>query len=365
VVAKLMHDKINDDPVNLAEWSGGFDIAAATAANEGTLSGSNPLCVVTPSQQWAYAAIWPLRDDPNFPLTGETTLIVRIEATVENGCVGVSVASEDLREFMAEEVQCGAASGRNTIEILVPAPRSPIWLVVRNTAAGGIMSRVLIHSIKTHLVNQQLEAVVWIDVGAHLGEKTLSIARHNPNLRVYAFEPNLRVAVRLMGRLANYVVLPIAIAEHDGSAPFYVNRCEAASSLLPLVPEGLTRWVGGEDLSVEDTLNVPTLRLETFLNRAGISKVAYLKIDAQGADLAVIRSAGERLRDIERISLEVQTTVTPLYRNASTREDTIAFLAAAGFELISCEKQSHDQEENLTFERPSHGIRNKSTRDEL
>ena len=33
---------------------------------------------------------------------------------------------------------------------------------------------------------------------------------------------------------------------------------------------------------------------------------------AQGADLAVVRSAGTRLRDIHRIALEVQTTPVPL-----------------------------------------------------
>jgi hypothetical protein len=94
---------------------------------------------------------------------------------------------------------------------------------------------------------------------------------------------------------------------------------------------------------------VPTIRLDTFLNQCGIQTVAYLKIDAQGADLAVVRSAGERLRDINCISLEVQTTTVPLYRNASRKEDVLQFLRDAGFELVATEGQSYNQEENLTF----------------
>lgn len=192
---------------------------------------------------------------------------------------------------------------------------------------------------------------IWLDVGAHLGEKTFAIATQNPNIRVYAFEPNLKVALQSMGRLPNYIMLPMAVSECNGSSPFYVNQCDAASSLLPFVPDGLKQWVGGESLQIETTLTVPTIRLDTFLNHAGISRVTYLKIDAQGADLAVVRSLGQRLCDVERLTLEVQTTPIPLYRDGSSKEDTIRFLAGAGFQLISSKKQSFDQEENLTFAR--------------
>ena len=192
---------------------------------------------------------------------------------------------------------------------------------------------------------------VWLDVGVHNADRTLEAARQNPALRVYAFEPNLAAASRLMGVLANYVVLPVAVAERDGSAPFYVNRYQAASSLLPFEPEGLARWIGGGDLAVTATVTVPTMRLDTFLDGAGIRKVDYLQIDAQGADLAVIRSAGERLQDIGRISLEVQTTPFELYRGASRKDDVMRFLTSAGFRLVETEAQSFDQEENLTFVR--------------
>jgi len=192
---------------------------------------------------------------------------------------------------------------------------------------------------------------IWLDVGAHEGEKTLAAARGNPALYVYAFEPNLAAASRLMGLLANYVVIPIAVAEQNGSAAFHLNRYEGASSLLPFVPEGLARWIRGGELVVTATVTVPTMRLDTFLDGAGIGRVHYLKVDAQGSDLAVIRSAGERLKDIDRISLEVQTTPFELYRGASRKDDVLAFLGGAGFELVEVEAQSFDQEENLTFVR--------------
>jgi FkbM family methyltransferase len=121
----------------------------------------------------------------------------------------------------------------------------------------------------------------WIDVGAHHGETTLGYARHNPGLRIFAFEPNLSAAAKLMGRAANYFVIPMAIAEMDGHAEFHVNAFDAASSLLPFDETSLQSWIGGENLKVNSIATVPTIRLDTFLNYAGIRNVDYLKIDTQ------------------------------------------------------------------------------------
>jgi len=74
-----------------------------------------------------------------------------------------------------------------------------------------------------------------------------------------------------------------------------------------------------------------------------------LKIDTQGMDLAVVKSAGSRLRDIAKITLEVDIKPAPLYAGAPSKDEVLAFLREAGFSLVSVEMQSHGQEENLTF----------------
>jgi FkbM family methyltransferase len=190
---------------------------------------------------------------------------------------------------------------------------------------------------------------VWLDVGAHQGETTFAAARRNPQLTVYAFEPQLEVARAVMGRLPNFIVLPLAIAETDGAVTFHVNKLAAASSILPLDPEAKAQWIGGEQLEEMTAVTVPAMRLDTFLNRMGIARVDYLKVDAQGADLAVLRSAGARLRDIQRIQEEVQVTSRQLYRGAGTRSEVEAFLQAAGFQLVTAQTQNHAQEQNLVF----------------
>jgi FkbM family methyltransferase len=189
----------------------------------------------------------------------------------------------------------------------------------------------------------------WIDVGAHGGEVTLWHARQNPGLRVYALEPNLSVALKLMGREPNYLVIPMAVAEKDGCADFYINAFDLASSLLPFNEGALQSWVGDYVVKVDSVVTVPTIRLDTLMRLLGIRIVDYLKIDTQGMDLAVVRSAGSRLQDIRKITLEVDVNPQPLYAGAPRKDEVLQYLSTAGFSHVETEKQSNDQEENLTF----------------
>lgn len=191
---------------------------------------------------------------------------------------------------------------------------------------------------------------VWLDVGAFKGEHCYGYALFNPSVRVFLFEPNLRLAIKLFGLLPNFFVVPMAVTERDGCSELNINSYVDASSLLPLDDQGVRRWVGGQDLRVVEKVAVGTIRLDTFLNLVGIQTVDHLKIDAQGMDLEVVRSAGDRLKDIHRICLECYVTPHPLYRGASTKDETVEFLESQGFRLIDVLAQSDGQEENLTFE---------------
>ena len=190
---------------------------------------------------------------------------------------------------------------------------------------------------------------IWIDVGAHLGEKTFHFALENPKLMVYAFEPNIEVALKRMGLLPNFVVIPMAVSEQDGCVDFYVNTYDQCSSILPIDPNVARNWIENTDLAVQNRICVPTIRLDTFLDLLKIPKIDYLKIDAQGADFSVIKSAGQRLQDIQKITFEVQTTNIPLYIGASRKDETVTYLEKSGFTFLNRETVTKDKEEDLTF----------------
>jgi FkbM family methyltransferase len=192
---------------------------------------------------------------------------------------------------------------------------------------------------------------VWIDVGAYQGEHSLAAARQDPTIVVHAFEPNPATCSALRGLPSNYQLHAAAIAEQDGMAWLRINRFAAASSLLPMNEQARAAWIEGDLLVEEGQVVVPTTRLDTFMAVAGIGRVEFLKIDAQGGDFAVVRSAGARLADIDRIQLEVAITPRQLYDGAANKETIVTFLEHRGFQLVEAQPQSHGQEENLLFVR--------------
>ena len=192
---------------------------------------------------------------------------------------------------------------------------------------------------------------IWVDVGAHLGESSFRYAKEHPTTTVYAFEPNLKLAADQFNRLPNYIVLPMAVTETNGFSNFLLNGNTAVSSLLPFNAEGLRQWVGKEQILDSTKVLVPTIRLDTFMEMLRLERIDYLKIDAQGADFAVIRSAGEHLKRIQKIKLEVAVTPTQLYDGAASKKEIVEYLLSRGFALEAIEPQTHGQEENLTFVR--------------
>jgi FkbM family methyltransferase len=192
---------------------------------------------------------------------------------------------------------------------------------------------------------------VWFDVGAYKCEYTGPAAFANPSLDVYAFEPNLKLAAGLFKLYPNVHVVPMAVAEQDGCAEFNLTAFQGTSSLLPIDEDAVQHWSGREsiDLRTIAKMMVPTIRLDTFMGLMGIERVDFMKIDAQGMDLAVVKSCGERLKSFKRIYLEVYVTSHPLYREACRKDEVMEYMTTHNFELAGVEVQSDGQEENLTF----------------
>ena len=83
----------------------------------------------------------------------------------------------------------------------------------------------------------------------------------------------------------------------------------------------------------------------------GIREISILKIDTQGNDLRVLRSAGDYLAKTSEIIIEAPTGDIPLYSGGATRVEIEKFLFPQGFRLIREEQQSLGQEVNLYFKK--------------
>lgn len=195
---------------------------------------------------------------------------------------------------------------------------------------------------------------VWIDVGAHIGQSSFAEAQKDPELMVFAFEPLLPQAAQTFAKLPNYMTIPMAVSLHSGFTEFHVNSYEQASSILPLLKEGVEQWKGGDAIGDQFKVLVPCIRLDNFFALMRIEHCEFLKIDAQGFDLSVVKSLGGYIAQVDKIQLEVAVTDFKLYQRADTKQDILDYMKQHYFKLTATHRQSHDQEENLTFERAIH-----------
>jgi FkbM family methyltransferase len=136
--------------------------------------------------------------------------------------------------------------------------------------------------------------MVAFDIGAHIGEYTVLFGQAvGGDGSVHAFEPDpkvlpfLRENISLNG-LSNVVVNGLAVSDAQGIDLFTPQLDATASSL--------TRFATLERGSV--TLEVPTTTLDAYVTSAGIRALDALKIDAEGAELAILKGGAMTLRTL-------------------------------------------------------------------
>lgn len=123
-----------------------------------------------------------------------------------------------------------------------------------------------------------------VDAGAHRGAVLELMVQFAPDARHVAFEPIPELADDLRNRYPGVDVHQAALADTVGSVTFQYFPAHADSSgIQPLA-----------HLSEAQAIEVPTTTLDEALDREP-GPVRFLKIDVEGAELAMVRGARETL----------------------------------------------------------------------
>jgi FkbM family methyltransferase len=202
----------------------------------------------------------------------------------------------------------------------------------------------------------EYEKVVF-DVGANNGSSSVPLAIANPTHLVFAFEPTpemIKIIQTKIEGLNNYVIIPKAVSDYDGTAEFNVagNWDWGCSSLLNFSNKSQTEWPGRTDFSVTYKLNVDVIRLDTFIKENLINKIDYLHIDTQGSDLNVLKGLGEYLEIVNEGTMEAATSDDILYEGQNKLNDCIKFLLLNRFKVLDV--NSNDifcHEVNIVFKK--------------
>lgn len=191
-------------------------------------------------------------------------------------------------------------------------------------------------SIPEHIKHIKLD--IGLSYSAPMSQYWLS---HEEDLMVFGFEPNptavmsikngaVKVSplhgepldVKYLNR--SFFVLPCALGLSDqNAARFYITRedCGCSSLYEPVF------------FDVADIIDVPLFSLSDFFDLFPFDEhplIEYIKIDAQGSDLNIVKSAGQYLSDrVVYITIEAENW---RYKNTTNSESDIdVYMASMGF----------------------------------
>lgn len=195
------------------------------------------------------------------------------------------------------------------------------------------------------------------DVGAHWGQDSLDITRNNPDVVCFAFEPTPELAAQLREKSKDfsdrYFVYEYAISDYNGVSDFHLVVGDTGSASLNSFNDNLNEtWPGRTDFVVRRTIEVPVFRLDTWLSIYGehIEEIYHLHIDAQGSDLKVLESLGNKIGIVQSGVIEVpQQDELRLYKGQHTKNECLEFLEKNNFVVTHVVSQVN--EDNLFFER--------------
>lgn len=169
---------------------------------------------------------------------------------------------------------------------------------------------------------------VIFDVGAYDAHDAAWFHRMTGAL-VVAFEASRRnFFERCLYQCRDLRLIHAAVSDENGLATFHdsAGDYQGSGSLLPPVPDLPMSYPGMQFL---EPYAVPTVRLDTFVERTQLVP-DLLHIDAQGAEMKVLRGLGEAVRP-KLIFLE--TSACGEYQGTPSKADLIVFTLNLGYRL--------------------------------
>jgi FkbM family methyltransferase len=179
------------------------------------------------------------------------------------------------------------------------------------------------------------DADVFWDVGANVGYFTLVAAAALKNRgRIIAFEPGQNAYARLTENLAlnpyrNIQTFAVAVSDREGEAVLHLAG-DIADSSASLYPAAGAQAQAGQEVC-------RTVALDHFLRSEGLGPPNLIKLDAEGAELAVLHGAQGLLADsppLWLMEMEEKTLAA-----AGTSKAAVAhFLAGYGYRAAHLSK---------------------------
>ncbi len=141
-----------------------------------------------------------------------------------------------------------------------------------------------------------------LDIGANIGDCTLSWYQHNREGKIICCEPHPESFKRLQKNLilndcANIEPIALAISNKDQLLEIFIDR---NSSMVV---------INSDSKNAKTKYTVQAYTLDHLVKEKSLTKIALCKIDVEGHELEVLKGAKETLKITERLIIECHSEV--------------------------------------------------------
>jgi FkbM family methyltransferase len=182
---------------------------------------------------------------------------------------------------------------------------------------------------------------VFFDIGANNGSSTIRYCSCFRNANAHLFEAHPQIVeeaiknIKQSSRGKRISIHSFAISNEDATAQFFVskiptkkgwrqNHSDSSSLLEP--GEHKTLFPG---VAFEDTIEVPTKRLDNLISNGEIPIPHFIHMDIQGAEKLALEGLGTYLVEVEAIWMEVSNC--ELYKNQVQINEIETIMRENGF----------------------------------
>jgi FkbM family methyltransferase len=181
-------------------------------------------------------------------------------------------------------------------------------------------------------INEQIKpGMNVLDVGAHIGLMTVIFGKKvGDKGSVYAFEPTpttikiLRETIKL-NKINNISTIPAALADKKGKLTFYISE-NAADNSNSLVNNHRTD-------RKEEKIEVEVNTIDDFIAEKKISRIDFIKIDVEGAELKLLKGAAKIIKK-DRPKMILSIHPEGIKNFGDSAEDIWKLLHDAGYKIV-------------------------------
>jgi FkbM family methyltransferase len=178
------------------------------------------------------------------------------------------------------------------------------------------------------------EGMIVVDVGANLGYLTRQFCRRVGHRgKVFAFEPDpftFRYLEFNTRRYANRQLVQCAVSDNHEPAILHLKSAGTGNSLL-------------DPANSSESISVPCISLDEFLDKAGRPVVDMVKVDVEGAELHVLRGMRETIARLPGLRIIIEYCPKNLLGSTIDPRAVYDEIKAGGFNAQNIRKDGSTQ----------------------